>query len=121
MFESCWLWQVAAQIAELQFKRGSLLTNIRCVLVGLWNGRENDSREIFWQRELGSTMLPVLWPKDEKKSAREAKNRCDRNTFLQIIFGHFSGKHSLFIVSLRYSVEQFIFIELISARNIKRF
>lgn len=32
----------------------------------------------------------------------------------------FSGKHSLFIVSLLYSVEQFIFIELIWARNTKR-
>lgn len=60
-----------------------------------------------------------IWPKDEKKAAREAKIRNDGNTPLQIIFGHFSDKYSLFIASLLYLLEQFICIELIQARNIE--
>lgn len=34
---------------------------MRFVLVGLWDGREYDSREIFWQRELERMMLHVLY------------------------------------------------------------
>lgn len=37
----------------------------------------------------------------------------------KLLLAIFSGKHSVFIVSLLYSVEQFIFIELIWARNTK--
>lgn len=72
-------------------------------------------------KEQGS-MYKFIWPKDEKKATREVKNRYDSKvTLLQNTFCHFSGKHSLFILSLLYSVEQFICIELIQPRNVKSF
>ena len=54
-----------------------------------------------------------------EQQGRQAKNGYDRNRFLRISFGHFPGKHSVVVVSLLYSVEQFICTELKSARNIK--
>lgn len=51
-----------------------MLTDMRVLLVGLWNREEGDSKKTFWQRGHRSSMIHhVLYLFGQKKKKKERK------------------------------------------------